>query len=663
LNFFEHQDAARRASRRLVVLFALSIVLIVVAIDLLAGAVLGFAGMPVDRAAYLWITVLVVAVILGGTFWQIRQLAGGGEVVAAQLGARAVDPATGDLLERRLLNVVEEMALAAGVPVPRCYLLEHQRFINACAAGNTLADAAVIVTRGALTRLSRDELQGVIAHEFSHIVNGDMRLNLRLVGVVFGLLLVALAGQKLVEGGAQVGARRSDDVRVSLALLVFGGALFALGYLGLMCGRAIKAAVSRGREYLADASAVQFTRNPDGIGGALRKIGGLGGAGGLGPPVIVDEGETVARWAGVLRDDEDRPRPSSVETYGHMFIAPAARAFAAGLWSTHPPLAERVQRIYGRPMDWLPAPEQAVLQAFGPAPAPLPPLDYPAGTVSAGSPVSALVAGGPPMADDIAPAVGAAPVAAAGRALLDQLDAAPLAQAVADSTRAPLLVLALLLDKGSAVELPQRQAIAAAFGAPAVAEVEALHQAVRPLAPGLRLPLLDRAAPALRKLPLTSGARLLQLAHTLIAADGRVTLPEFLLYTVLARRVGPQASQAPPVRYRTLAPLAADVAVVLALLAQLRAPQATAAAFEAGARLLPEIKLGPPPAFTLDGVRQALDRLAQLAPLAKPAVIKACAAVVFHGGGANWQAASALRTVCAALDAPLPPQMDAAPLQ
>jgi Zn-dependent protease with chaperone function len=289
LNFFEHQDAARRASRRMVWLFAASVLAIVVAIDLVLALVAGIAGVRVTGGFHAAVTALVLLVIFGGTWWQIRQLAGGGEAVAALLGARAVDPSTGDLLERRLANIVEEMALASGIAVPRCYLLEHQRFINACAAGHTLDNAAVIVTRGALTRLSRDELQGVIAHEFAHIVNGDMRLNLRLVGVTFGLLVVALAGQKLIEHGPD-----SSDARASIGLLLVGGVLIALGWLGVLCGRAIKAGVSRDREYLADASAVQFTRNPDSIGGALRKIGGLGGAGGIGPKVRADAGEVAA---------------------------------------------------------------------------------------------------------------------------------------------------------------------------------------------------------------------------------------------------------------------------------------------------------------------------------------------------------------------------------
>ncbi|MCE2969321.1 MAG: M48 family metalloprotease [Burkholderiales bacterium] len=653
MNFFEHQDAARRASRRMVWLFAASVLAIVVAIDLVLALVAGIAGVRVTGGFHAAVTALVLLVIFGGTWWQIRQLAGGGEAVAALLGARAVDPSTGDLLERRLANIVEEMALASGIAVPRCYLLEHQRFINACAAGHTLDNAAVIVTRGALTRLSRDELQGVIAHEFAHIVNGDMRLNLRLVGVTFGLLVVALAGQKLIEHGPD-----SSDARASIGLLLVGGVLIALGWLGVLCGRAIKAGVSRDREYLADASAVQFTRNPDSIGGALRKIGGLGGAGGIGPKVRADAGEVAAQLAGIRTGSgaDEHLRRSTAETFGHMFIAPAAAAVEGGLFATHPPLAERVRRIYGRAMDWLPAPEQPVARALESASArELPPLEYSA--ASGASPVAGLVAAAPTVTA-VAAAVGAAAAdAQAGRALASRLDVPPLAEAVLDSTRAPLLVLALLIEKRNAVGAQQRQAIAEALGAAAVAEVESLHTAVQSLEPGLRLPLLDRAAPALRKLPASSGERLLLLAHTLIAADGKVTLPEFLLFTVLKRRVGSAAQRAAPVRYATLAPLAAEAAQVLALLAQVRRGERAESAFAAGAALLPELKLVMPPTMSLDAVSQALARLAELAPLAKPAFIKACAAVAFVDGRTNWQAASCLRTVCAALDAPLPPQL------
>jgi hypothetical protein len=332
------------------------------------------------------------------------------------------------------------------------------------------------------------------------------------------------------------------------------------------------------------------------------------------------------------------------------------------MFSTHPPLAERVRRIYGRAMDWLSAPEQPLARAMEAAPPrALPPLEFAA--TPAVSPVAAMVAAAPQPAV-VAAAVGSASTEpGAGRALADRLDIEPLQTAVVDSTRAPLLVLALLVEKGGAVGAQQRQAIGAALGAAAVAEVEALYDAMQGLEPGLRLPLLDRAAPALRKLPPSSGERLLLLAHTLIAADGRVTLPEFLLFTVLKRRVGSASQRAAPVRYPKLAPLATDVAQVLALMAQVRRGERAASAFAAGAALLPDLTLTMPTAVSLDAVSQALTRLNELAPLAKPAVIKACAAVAFVEGRTNWQAASALRTVCAALDAPLPPQLEAAPAQ
>ena len=272
MNFFEHQEAARRLSRRLVVLFALAVVAIVIAVNVIATvAYLGLFPPPLPRGFYLTNTLVTLLMIGAGTWWETARLASGGEAVAQMIGARRVDPSTRDLLERRLINVVEEMALASGTPVPRLYVMENEQSINAFAAGHSLHDAVIAVTRGTLARLTRDELQGVIGHEFSHILNGDMRLNIRLIGVLFGLLMLSMFGRFMLEIG-----RGSRDSRGALAVLVVAGvALWILGYVGVFFGRLIKAAVSRQREYLADASSVQFTRNPDGIGGALRKIGGL----------------------------------------------------------------------------------------------------------------------------------------------------------------------------------------------------------------------------------------------------------------------------------------------------------------------------------------------------------------------------------------------------
>jgi Zn-dependent protease with chaperone function len=639
MNFFEQQEAARRMSRRLVLLFALAVVAIVIAVNVTATFVyLGVFPPPLPRGFYLTNTLVTVLMIGAGTWWETARLAGGGEAVARMIGARLVDPSTRDLLERRLLNVVEEMALASGTPVPRVYVMDNELSINAFAAGHSLHDAVIAVTRGTLTRLTRDELQGVIGHEFSHILNGDMRLNIRLIGVLFGLLMLSMFGRFMLEIG-----RGSRDSRGGLAVLVVAGvALWVLGFVGVFFGRLIKAAVSRQREYLADASAVQFSRNPDGIGGALRKIGGL-----------TQPGEPGSRI-----------HHPNAEALSHLFLGAAKPSFVAGLFATHPPLAARIRRIYGRELPMLPAHELPLAEALGSAAAP------PAGGTPAAeaaeaagaSPLAALV-GEPRRGQWLAQSIGAASVDV--RRLAEAVQRLPgeteLEAALADSSRAQLVVLAMLIEKDKPFSGQQRQLVAEAFGAAAAQQVDAFHETIQRLPPGLRLPLLDRAEPTLLKLGTAVRERLLLLVHGLIRADGRVTLHEFLLFTVLKRRIGRDASRPVPVRFATLEPLQAEVGLVMSLLASVRLPDHPERAYNAGVLLLAGIEPArvPTEAIELDAVARALDRLNQLAPLAKPRLIKACAAVAFVDGETDWKAASCLRTICAALDAPLPPQLRA----
>ena len=330
MDFFQHQEIARRSTRRLVVLFAIAVVTIVVAVNFAATAIYFGLLMPSGTARvagalpngfYFFNTCIVLGLIGGGTAYKVSALSAGGAAVANLVDAREVDMTTRDLLDRRLINVVEEMAIASGVPVPRVYVMDNEAAINAFAAGHSINDAVIAVTRGTLTRLSRDELQGVIAHEFSHVLNGDMRLNLRLIGVLHGLLIVALAGRLLLEVGGRSRGGSSSRSGNAMAILFFAGiALWLLGYIGVFFGRLIKAAVSRQREFLADASAVQFTRNPDGIGGALRKIGGLTETTGLGTRI-------------------DHPQ---AEALSHLFLGAARPSFVRGLFATHPSLEERV---------------------------------------------------------------------------------------------------------------------------------------------------------------------------------------------------------------------------------------------------------------------------------------------------------------------------------
>ncbi|HEY3075620.1 MAG TPA: M48 family metallopeptidase, partial [Burkholderiales bacterium] len=321
-SFFEHQQLARRNSRVMVALFLLSVVAIVLAVDLVVGTIYlfmdeapvapGLAGVP--REVFATGAVVTVAIIAVVSLWNIVGLAGGGAKVARMLGARKVAPDTRDALERRFLNIVEEMAIASGLRVPEAYVMDGEKGINAFAAGWTVSGAVIAVTRGTLECLTRDELQGVIGHEFSHILNGDMGLNLRMIGVLAGIVAIGSIGTFLMRM-----ATEADDIRAAAPLVAIGLALFIIGYAGLFFARLIKAAVSRQREFLADASSVQFTRNPDGIAGALDQIRSTSG------------GALIrARYA---------------EEMSHLFFGQGIEVYLAGLFDTHPPLDERIRRV------------------------------------------------------------------------------------------------------------------------------------------------------------------------------------------------------------------------------------------------------------------------------------------------------------------------------
>ncbi|MBC8118354.1 MAG: M48 family metallopeptidase, partial [Burkholderiaceae bacterium] len=554
-----------------------------------AGALHTSAALP--SGFYVVNTLIVLGLIGGGTLFKLSSLSAGGAAVASLVEAREVDMTTSDLLDRRLINVVEEMAIAAGVAVPRVYVMDNETAINAFAAGHSVNDAVIAVTRGTLTRLSRDELQGVIAHEFSHILNGDMRLNLHLIGVLHGLLIVALAGRVLLELGGRSGSGRSSSGRSgnALAVLFFAGiALWILGYIGVFFGRLIKAAVSRQREFLADASAVQFTRNPEGIGGALRKIGGLGEATGLGTRIEHPQAETLS----------------------HLFLGAARPTFVRGLFATHPPLDERLQRLYGRKQSFLPAPELALALSMGgldPAaepqvrPSPIqfvptgethfasPAQDAP--NVNALSPLVDLVAAaatGTAGVSEVAASVGT--VAAPGHrdfALNEQQQALvdTLRSAANDAAHAQLIVFALLAEKEGDLLAQQCALIAEAYGTEASQGAQRYHQLIQTLPPGARQPLLDVAMPALRKLPQDAKSRVLKLSRLLIAADGRISVREFLLFTILQRRLGPDAGRAVPVRYHSVSERAQDAAMLLSLVAAVRLPGRPEHSFNAGALL------------------------------------------------------------------------------
>lgn len=647
MDFFAHQAQARRQSRRMIALFVLAVIAIVALIDavfLVAfGRDLG-VGSPAGNgiAGVAVVSLVVVGAIAAGSMYRIATLRGGGGAVARQLGAVPVPENTSDFAYRRLRNVVEEIAIASGVPVPEVYVLEEDAGINAFAAGYAPTDAAITVTRGALDKLDRDELQGVIAHEFSHVLNGDMRLNIRLIGVVFGILVMATIGRKIIEVTGRGRGRSSGGI------VLFGAALFAAGYIGVLFGRMIKASISRHREYLADASAVQFTRQTDGIAGALKKIGGLA------------EGSRLS--------GDDR------EEVAHMLFGDGVGYSA--LFATHPPLIGRIKRLQ-------PAFDPSELAAIGAAWShPVRVGDVEAAQVSIAGFAPAEVASRLASAH---PAGAAARLSSAEVAVQvdpervsrqvgnpgtdDQRAAAAIHRAIPDplreaayrQERAMAVIFALLLGQESAVRARQLQTIEQRFDRGTRADVQALAIGVAALHPVQHLPLAALAFPALRRRPRPQLQVFLAVLQELIAADGQVSLAEYCLARLIRVQViealDPSATQI--VGRLKLPQVAAELADVFATLAQKghADPAVALRAYRLGLHEALPASTAPyaPPANWGAALDQALPRLDRLAPAGKELVVRGLTAAISEDGVMSVAEAELLRTICASLHCPLPP--------
>ena len=654
MDFFEAQARAKKRTTRLVVLFSLAVVGIIVAgyfTTVIALAQLNGRSGQRDVEAYdyerltphtswwqpdLLAKVVIVTLLVVGiaSLYKWLQLRAGGSAIAELVGGTAVDPHTTDLKQRQLLNVVEEMAIASGLPMPAVYVLADEPGINAFAAGLTTSDAVVAVTRGTLEKLNRDELQGVIAHEFSHILNGDMRLNVKLTSIVFGILAIGLLGRGILQGLLQGRVRSSRDDKNSGGIVVVfiavGVALLILGYIGYFFGRLIQAAVSRQREFLADASAVQFTRNPAGVTGALKKIGGYA----LGSNLQSAKGEQI----------------------GHFFFAQGFRSMLGGAWATHPPLDIRIRAIdasfdgkYFEPPtivdvaseNWndqrdITRPSTAKKRPIIPA---IPPaLNAVAMVASIGALDSSHTSRAAILTDNIAPA---------------------LREAVRTPAGAAAFVCGLLLDKtDAALRARQHELIRLHAGDAIASALPPLEPDLAALAPAARLPLLLLTPPALRQLSPEDLSRFLSTLDELVHADGRVSLFEFALQKVLTHHLDLAAS--PSGQRETYSPsdVAAEIATVLSFGARLNAPDNEAAAtvaFNAGAvsfgGLYPPLALR---AASLNDLDTALDKLALAYGPAKKRILSALAATLANDGEISAEDGELLRALASTLDCPMP---------
>ncbi|HET8819562.1 MAG TPA: M48 family metallopeptidase [Xanthomonadaceae bacterium] len=632
MNFFERQAQARRMSTRLLVLFGLAVVGIVLAVDVAVWLAWGpGAGEPPSWGLLGFASIATVAVIGLGSLYRVASLRAGGDAVAMQLGGVPVPEDTTDLSLRRLRNVVEEIAIASGVPMPALFVMEHEAGINAFAAGYAPTDAAVAVTRGALERLNRDELQGVIAHEFSHILNGDMRLNIRLMGLLFGILMLGLIGRKVLYLGS--GGRRG---RGSAPILAAALVAIVIGYVGVFFARMIKAGISRTRESLADAAAVQFTRQTAGLAGALKKIGGLPGGARL-----ADRGDA--------------------EEVSHMLFGDGVGF--SGLFATHPPLLERIRALEpGFDADRLQALSQQWAQQMPHGLAEDVQLGFAARDAVAlpGADRSYAIAPG-----DVADQVAQPGIDDYVRA--DSISAAlpgPLRAIATRRDSSMALVFALLRDDDPSLARLQDVEVAARLGSGLANAARDLQSgALAGLHPQLRLPLASLAFPVLRLRPRPEVEALLDTVHAVVHVDGRVSLFEYCLGRLLEVQLRESLDPAGHARFGRRKPgqVRSEIATLLCVVAQAghRDPAEAQRAYLAGMRhILPRDHLPYLPreqgALALD---EAWDPLDQLDPLAKQALVEAVTATVAHDGRMRVAEAELLRTVCGVLHCPVPPML------
>jgi Zn-dependent protease with chaperone function len=630
VSFFERQRAAKVSSVRLVVLFIAAVVGIVLAVDIVAF-VLFHRQPPATLAGVLAATSLgMLLIIAGGSISKTLSLRSGGAALAQSLGAAAVDPTTTDPVLRRYVNVVEEIALASGVPMPRLFVMEQEPGINAFAAGYTPADAAITVTGGALKQLNRDELQGVIGHEFSHVLNGDMRLNIRLIGLLNGILLLGLIGLRVLGSGAGRGSRDNN----AAPIFVIAFAMLALGFIGQFFASMIKAAVGRQREWLADASSVQFTRNPQGLEGALKKIAGLPTGSEL----------TNARNA---------------KEVSHMLFGEGSRV--GRLFASHPPLMERIaaldpsfkpEQVAKLQEQWAAAPpnglaEDAALGLVGP-PEPAPaPAEAPTQVPVQPAQVSGRV--GTMSQSDLY----------RGQQLSARVPQRYRQLAGQTSTAVPL-VLAMALGDEHSVRSRQLASIAARLGedtATATAEMTTDLDALPLL---LRLPVVSIAVPALGARPPEQVRALIATLDEMALADGSISVFEYCLTRMIAgyaRDVADPSGRSKPGKVSVAAVQSAATTLLAAIAAAGNPdPAAEERAFTNAMRyLMPSSTAAfrPPDDVwrALDSVWEPLD---SLDARSKQRLVEALVVAISDDGQLGIAEAELLRTTCGLLHCALP---------
>jgi len=631
MNYFKAQDHARRSTAKLVVLFSFAVLSLIILTNLLAMFAFGFVNTEqlttasfqrqFDWRTFLLIGSAVLLTILFGSFYKIMSLGGSGTKVAEMMGAELIVDGSKDINKQKVHNVVEEMAIASGTPVPPVYLL-HEDSINAFAAGNSPSNAVIGVTRGTIDKLSRDELQGVIAHEFSHILNGDMRLNIRLIGILHGILLLGMIGYYLLRFGGR--SRNSKD-NGGIVVLALG--LAVIGYGGTFFGNLIKAAVNRQREFLADASAVQFTRNPGGIAGALKRIG----ADSLGSTL---------------------QNPNGAEISHALFSEGIKRSFI-NLFATHPPLEKRIRSIepnWDGKFEYKPIVNEPIKKASH---------SHDQGAEKA----AALIAGASLMRSEaFVDRIGQlnASQIEYTQQILSQLPT-EIKQAAHNPFAVRALIYFLVLDNDSEMRRQQLEYLESAADAGVYEETVKLVKKFPDLAVEYRLPLLDISLSTLRQLSKRQYRLFKNNLNALVAMDAKIQLFEWTLQKILFHHLDAVFGQTTKQESKQLDLKQTQhaCAVILSLLVYTgkQVGMSHKAIFAAAREKLDglNIELLPATEISLSKVNDSLDQLAKLAPLKKPLLLKACAKVIVADQQISATEIELFRAIADLIDCPMPP--------
>ena len=582
-----------------------------------------------DPAFFIFMSMLIVIIILAASLYKMHALQKGGSAVAEMLGARRIGGNATTPAERRLINVVEEMAIAAGIPVPQIFVLDSENNINAFAAGLEFSDAAVTVTKGALDKLTRDELQGVVAHEFSHILNGDMRLNVQLIGILFGILFLGIAGQKFLSFGRV-------SFRAGLPAIAAGIFLVIIGYAGSFLGRLMQCAISRQQELLADASAVQFTRNPLGLAGALKKIGGSA----FGARINAPE----ARQA------------------SHLFFGESHPASWFSFLDTHPPLVTRIRLLdpsfdgkFVKIIDGQSGPKPLYTEPFGGTGF----YQRPAAPLAAAMSAFVSASIGNPTPDHLGQS----------RALMTSIPE-DIRQLVETPQGAACMIYALLMDNDASVRNQQMTALGRALVLQGnIDRVFQLSNQLSGLQSRIKLPLLELAMPSLSAMTSMEKRNFLLILQSLVNADGRLTLMELSIQWILEKHLNPSEELFKSVTIFTYSKIGLDIVVLLGALARaghaedkVKAEQA----FQAGLSRIPELAARKPVFIYEEStfytrVNTALTRLGDASFKIKESVMDACAHCAFADKTVTFEEGELLRVVALALQCPLPPFLESKP--